>query len=52
MKDILFWVPFLLVFILVAVFIVYPAYEDYAEKFEQKNTGDTSSVTQPLEIKK
>ena len=29
LKDILFWGPFLLLFIVVGVFVVYPAYVDY-----------------------
>jgi len=38
MKDCLFWGPLLLVFALVAVFIVYPAYEDYMNQLEQDKT--------------
>jgi len=38
MKDILFWGPFLLAFILISVFVIYPAYEDFTEKLEQRQS--------------
>ena len=48
MKDILFWGPFLLVFILVSVFVIYPAYEDYTKKLEQKEIENSlEQATQP-----
>ena len=36
MKDILFWGPILLLFVVTFIFVVYPAYENYLEKKEQE----------------
>jgi len=36
LKDILFWGPILLLFVVTFIFVVYPAYENYLEKKEQE----------------